>query len=132
MSRYSVGPSWIYLPEMHIELLQMEGGFLIFQKKDEAKSFPAEIFSALRTTVPYLLSRVVKISTPVRPHMTLWCNSPEDISRHFADITNVPLPFIRPIFDPIAFEFVIPFQYDAVQYQEVIKKNQSYTKISLK
>ena len=83
MSRDSIGPVRLYLPETYLELLQLEGGFLISQRKDKAKSFTAEKFPALQTTVPYPSSRVAEISAPIGPHGPPQNNSLEYISPTF-------------------------------------------------
>ena len=83
MSKDYVDPDWMSLPETYLELLKREGGFSIFQKKDEAKSFPAEFFPLPQMPVQYILSRIAKISTPVGLHGPPCHNFPEDISLPF-------------------------------------------------
>ena len=81
MSQGSVGPDQIYSPEAYSELLQLGGwGGLIFQRKDEAKRFSAEIFPILQTHAPYLLSHAAKRSTLIISHGPPMRNFPEDIS----------------------------------------------------
>ena len=73
----------IYLLETYLDLLQQEGVFLIFQRKDRAKSFPTELFPLPQTLALYLLSRVAKITTRIVLHGPLWRNFPENISPPF-------------------------------------------------
>ena len=56
MPQGSVGPDWLSFPENVLEFLHWEGGFLIFQIKDETERIPTELFPLLQTLVLYLSS----------------------------------------------------------------------------
>ena len=70
MPRDYVGPVRISLPETYLELLQLEGGFSIFQIKDETKKFTTELFPAPRSLVSYTVTSVAERSTPIGLHGT--------------------------------------------------------------
>ena len=76
-------PSPYFFTKTYLEILQLEGGVSISQRKDEAKRFPAELFTTLRMNVPYISSRIAKMSTPTGLHGPPQRNLPEDISLTF-------------------------------------------------
>ena len=79
MPQGSIGPDCISLLATYLDLLQPEGVFLLFQRKDEAKTFPAELLPIPRTPVPYLSSHVAKMSTPILSHWKPRNNFTDDI-----------------------------------------------------
>ena len=67
------------------------------------------MFTLLQTLVPYISSCVVKIFILIGSHGPPKRNFPEDIfSQDFGDLTNISVPFLYPVLEPITFGFVTP------------------------
>ena len=87
------GPKPDFLPATYLEILQLEGGLSIFQRKYWAKRFPAELFPIPQIHVPYFLSHGAKIPNPIGLHGPPHYNFPEDISLSL----QRPYNFLSPI-----------------------------------
>ena len=91
----------------YLELLQREGWFSIFQRKDKVKSFPQKILDFSQTLVPYISSCAAKRSTTIGLYASPLRNFTEIFSRCLGDRMNVFLPFLHHIFEPLKFGSVI-------------------------
>ena len=107
MSQVYVGPAWTYLQEMYLKLLQLEGWFSIFQRKDEGTSFHRKLFQPSE--------RLSCIFRHVLQKDLLWLDHTDlqgvpllrIFLRRFCDLTDVSLPFLSLLFEPIVFGFFI-------------------------
>ena len=99
----------MYLPEMHLGILQQEGGFPILQIKTKSKRFPTKLFPLPQTLVLYILYHALQIYTlGLDRTETRGVTFQSIFPPLFCDRMNISLPFIYPIFEPLAFGFVVP------------------------
>ena len=107
MSQVFLVPYRVSLPETYLELLQLEKGFLILQNKWGKKSsgiFFQSLERLSRIFCYELQKYPLQFYSMVHHGVTFLRIFP----RRFGDRTDVSLPFIHPLFYPIAFGFFIP------------------------
>ena len=84
------------------------GMFFGILKKRRAKTFSVEIFQSPKCLSGIFCLVLQKYLLPLYCMGNRGINLLRIFLRHFVDRTDVSLPFIHPLFDPISFVFFIP------------------------
>ena len=108
MSRGSIVPYEVFLPETYLYSLQLERGFSVFQIKKRQKVFTKNLLHSRkflsRIYFHALQKHTLRLDRTDHRGVTLLRIFP----CHFGDRMNIYFPFIRSLFEPLVFVFVIP------------------------